>query len=151
MAMPAGRSAYLFTRNERHALIFLSLLCAWIVFQAQSLSGDAVALACPSYSLFNLPCPGCGLTRSLIALVRGEWTEAILQNPLVLLILPCFVFLWVKIVIGVLTGWTLPGLPPRIWRIYQGVFAGLWFLLLGVRTVSWFSPGLNPGGYLLPF
>lgn len=32
--------------------------------------------SCYSRSVFGVPCPGCGLTRSFIYLVRGDWQSA---------------------------------------------------------------------------
>jgi len=31
---------------------------------------------CMSKSLFGLPCPGCGLTRSIVYLAQGEWEQS---------------------------------------------------------------------------
>ncbi|HEX5761308.1 MAG TPA: DUF2752 domain-containing protein [Thermoanaerobaculia bacterium] len=31
--------------------------------------------------VFDLPCPGCGMTRALASLVRGEWSAAMALHP----------------------------------------------------------------------
>lgn len=79
--------------DERRPISFLvlpwpldfSLLIAAIavfVFAAlfQIQNGDRVSLAgwtipetCTSKAYLNLPCPGCGLTRSFVALAHGDW------------------------------------------------------------------------------
>jgi hypothetical protein len=34
-------------------------------------------LGCPIRKLVGIPCPSCGMTRSLISLVRGDWLAAL--------------------------------------------------------------------------
>lgn len=43
---------------------------------------------CPIYELLHLQCPGCGATRALAALLRGQFAEAMHFNALVTLLLP---------------------------------------------------------------
>jgi hypothetical protein len=43
---------------------------------------------CPVGSLAGVPCPGCGLGRAAIALVRGEWAEALSLHPAAPIALP---------------------------------------------------------------
>lgn len=54
---------------------------------------------CPFYNLFKIPCPGCGLTRAMIALMhldfKGSIEENILGIPLVL-----GLFLYSLLIIG---------------------------------------------------
>ena len=39
-------------------------------------------LACPFRLVTGLPCPFCGLTRSVVALGQGRWEEAVSLSPL---------------------------------------------------------------------
>lgn len=43
---------------------------------------------CPSATLLGLPCPGCGLTRASLALVRGDIATAVRLHPLAPLLAP---------------------------------------------------------------
>jgi di/tricarboxylate transporter len=43
---------------------------------------------CPIHELFHLQCPGCGATRAIAALLRGDLTEALHLNLLVTLLCP---------------------------------------------------------------
>jgi hypothetical protein len=36
--------------------------------------------SCPSRTIFNVSCPGCGLTRSFVYLIRAEWENSIRSN-----------------------------------------------------------------------
>lgn len=46
---------------------------------------------CPMASSFGVPCPGCGLTRATLALLRGDVHGALHFHPLVWLLTPLFV------------------------------------------------------------
>ena len=38
---------------------------------------------CPVMIFFHFPCPGCGMTRALLLVLRGHWAEAWQLQPLV--------------------------------------------------------------------
>jgi hypothetical protein len=46
---------------------------------------------CPIYTLFHIQCPGCGATRALAAILRGDLNEAIRLNALFTLVLPILI------------------------------------------------------------
>lgn len=46
-------------------------------------------IVCPSKLLYNLPCPGCGITRASILLMKGDFIDAIQLNPNVILVFVC--------------------------------------------------------------
>lgn len=68
--------------DRQHRLIGLSLVASPIV-AAQWLahSHQTSPLICPFHWLTGLPCPGCGLTRSFVAIARGDWPGAIGYHP----------------------------------------------------------------------
>ena len=41
---------------------------------------------CPIKALFGLPCPGCGMTRAVLSLLRGDVAGAFWMHPLVFLL-----------------------------------------------------------------
>jgi len=45
---------------------------------------------CPTASVFGVPCPGCGLTRATLALLRGDARTALHLHPLVFLLAPLY-------------------------------------------------------------
>src|SRR4051794_9913890 len=50
-------------------------------------SGFGVPM-CAFKELTGLPCPGCGLTRSLICAAHGDWPAAARMNPVGVLLFP---------------------------------------------------------------
>lgn len=45
---------------------------------------QAHMLACPSKKLLHIECPGCGLQRSFIALIKGNITDSLILYPALL-------------------------------------------------------------------
>ena len=46
----------------------------------------------------GIDCPGCGLQRSILALLRGDLVESILQFPALLPLMAMFIFLGIHLV-----------------------------------------------------
>ena len=47
---------------------------------------------CPTALFLGIPCPGCGLTRATLALLRGDVAGALRLHPLVFVLAPLFAF-----------------------------------------------------------
>lgn len=41
-------------------------------------------LTCPSVKYFNMECPGCGMQRSMISLLKGDFSDSFLMYPALL-------------------------------------------------------------------
>lgn len=55
-----------------------------------------LALPCPIRAATGLLCPGCGVTRLCLALLRGDWRSAWEANPALLILLPVLGLLAVR-------------------------------------------------------
>jgi len=69
-------------------------LCAWIVI-GTAILGTASLMGvslwpCAFRSVTGLPCPGCGVTRGLLALLDGRFADAVALHPFV----PLFALAW---------------------------------------------------------
>jgi hypothetical protein len=67
-------------------------------------SGGLNPLPCPLKQATGLPCPGCGMSRSCLAFLKGDFLEVVRQNPFG----PVFAAFWVVVGIGVVL--------PQPWR-----------------------------------
>jgi hypothetical protein len=70
------------------------LLYALIRQPAPVLGADV----CVFHRLTQLPCAGCGLTRGVISLMHGRWTDAWNFHPFAYLAVPAFLYLAVGMV-----------------------------------------------------
>jgi hypothetical protein len=50
-------------------------------------------MSCPSKALLGMDCPGCGMQRSMILLLKGEFAASFSMYPGLIPILATFVFL----------------------------------------------------------
>jgi len=70
----------------RHNRRLLWLCLAFILVALFVLSGTYF---CPFERFFGIPCPGCGMTRALFALLRLDWRQSLTLNPM---LVPTVVF-----------------------------------------------------------
>jgi hypothetical protein len=81
----------------------------------------------------GLHCPGCGMTRCVGALVRGDVEQAFAYNPLFILFLPVIAYLAVRIAYEMWTGKKMKGLAWPKWSAY--VFVGVMFAYAIARNI----------------
>jgi Protein of unknown function (DUF2752) len=54
-----------------------SFICGAAVLQLILAFLNFPSWPCPIFHTLGIPCPGCGMTRATLFLVRGEWKEAL--------------------------------------------------------------------------
>jgi hypothetical protein len=86
----------------------LLLLHFWIP------SEDIRFSICLSRRLLGLPCPGCGMTRALAHLAKGEWRAAVAVHPFAPLLAAELLLGWLAWGVLHVSGWALR-LPRRVW------------------------------------
>lgn len=88
---------------------------------------------CPTAFFFGVPCPGCGLTRATLALVRGDFAAALRFHPLAPLLVPLFGGALAKVLVDYVRG--VPPRPAPSWwttRAATLVASTLLVLVVGV-------------------
>ncbi len=87
--------------ERRHRLSRLlggaGLLLAAGLAYALWVRATGLALPCPFRAVTGLLCPGCGVTRLCLALLRGDWAGAWRANPALLPMLPILAALAVRL------------------------------------------------------
>jgi hypothetical protein len=98
---------------------------------------------CPMAGSLGIPCPGCGLTRATLALLRGDVRQALHFHPLVWLLAPLFVVFVSAAVRELLRDPARPRRPSRV--PWYGVGTNVAATLLLVVTLGvWLA---RFGGY----
>ncbi len=72
------------------------LLAAGLAY-ALWVGATGLALLCPFHAVTGLQCPGCGVTRLCLSLLRGDCSGAWRANPLLMLMLPILAVLAVRL------------------------------------------------------
>jgi hypothetical protein len=56
---------------------------------------------CLIKNIFGIECPGCGMTRAVISAVQLDFDKAIEYNKIVIIVLPIFIYTWIKNIIKI--------------------------------------------------
>jgi hypothetical protein len=95
---------------------------------------------CAFRRVTGIPCPGCGMTRAMAALARGQLVAALHLHPFAPLVLAQAAALWVKVGESLLRRRPFT-LPPRLLErlvLWQGAaFVALWLGRLATGTLPW--------------
>ena len=80
-------------QHRRRANRWLPVVLSSVAFAAAILRAfppgvNAFYPSCPFYQATGLLCPGCGATRALAALARGQFAQALQYNAFVVVALP---------------------------------------------------------------
>ena len=66
------------TNKFKYGVLFLAIALYWVIFF------NFTPSPCIFKNATGLPCPGCGLTRSGLALLRGQWQRSLYYHALLL-------------------------------------------------------------------
>ena len=89
--------------TKKRFYFFVSIVCGagygW--FLLNYFNHSVHGIGCLFYKITHIPCPSCGTTRSIMALLQGNLCETIYYNPLGIVVFLIAVILPVWIVIDV--------------------------------------------------
>jgi hypothetical protein len=127
------------------ALAPLPLLLAFLL----PLPHDGAIAKMPRLCLFflstGLPCPGCGLTRSVVSFAHGQWSEAVYYHPLG----PLFFIAFVAIAAGgvlqffyprQVTGWTSKLLEQKTLTLLSASLLGVALITIWLARLAGWLP-----------
>ena len=109
---------------------------------------------CPTAGFLGIPCPGCGLTRAAVALLRGDLERAHELQPLVLVVLPTYAVAF-ALAVGSALGKTWNPALVRVFAwcggaviasmtlVWLSRFAGYWGGPVEVRTYAEWAASLG--------
>lgn len=89
----------------------------------------------------HLYCPGCGGTRSVIALLHLDIKRAFLCNPTVVYVAIMFLWCMLGTVIWKLTGKKIKAMQPQLWMLILGVV--LFFGFAIIRNIMVYKFGYD--------
>ena len=82
----------------RRALLVISASAALVLIARAGLP------LCPMAGVLGVPCPGCGLTRATLTLLRGDFRGAFALHPLVFVLAPIFAWAMGSALLGYVRG-----------------------------------------------
>lgn len=96
---------------------------------------DHGPVLCPFRRLTGLPCPGCGMTRSWVHLMHGQWHAGVWANPFGVVALVAVLALAAHVVVCRVRGRSAPDLNQLLRTPTARVVIAAWLLFSAVRLV----------------
>lgn len=128
--------------EERWNLICNDIKRLWVpifIFAAYILFGRYFLYSlCPSVLVTGFPCPGCGMTRAMFAISRGDFAAAWELHPF------SFVLIWYCLCLGVRRYFLMKDCK-RYFKYLAVIFFGM--LLFYVYRMICYFPGTPPMSY----
>jgi hypothetical protein len=93
------------SRNKLYRIIFIACIAGyiWLYFSLNSNGSQTGPIeVCPIKHITDIPCPSCGSTRSVISLMKGNFSDALLINPFgyIVAIIMFLAPIWILIDLG---------------------------------------------------
>lgn len=128
------------TRQKQLAITTISVVLLVVVyFGFYRLTG--LAIPCWFYEITGWYCPGCGISRMLLSICAGDFYQAFRYNPLLFILLPFAIVLFVNWIYAEYSG-------KKSW--YKEIPEWVWIALAIVLTVYGVLRNLPAFGFLAP-
>lgn len=100
-----------------------------------------LAIPCMFYKITGKYCPGCGITRMILAMLRLDFATALRQNCLLFFLLPCFLFysIW-KGIHYIKTGKQRSGLTERVVVMVVLVLVMAFWIMRNMPQFAFLAP-----------
>lgn len=107
-------------------ILIVAILIAVYLLASYFVTGHTELTVCPSRMVFGLPCPGCGLSRAVNLLWKGDVGGAIAMNANVLVMVPLGIVAFMVLVYDICTH------SSRLYAMYMWICAQLhgWVLVV---------------------
>ena len=127
------------TRNRLYVLLSAACLLGYVwlfITYARSVTHEDVLGICLFKQITGIPCPSCGSTRSVLSLLHGDLTGALIWNPFGLILM---------VIMAISPVWILVDLLARkqsLYRLYiksEQLLRRKWTMLLfiGLVLLNW--------------
>ena len=130
----SGRSAAARRGTAPAFVAAVGALAAAAALEPASIESGPVL--CPFRLLTGLPCPGCGLTRSWVYLVHGQWSDGLAANPFGALALVAVVAFVTAVAVAAIRRAPLPDVG-RVLTSRALVAVGVVWIGYGVGRLGW--------------
>lgn len=92
-------------------------------------------ILCPFRLATGLPCPGCGLTRSWVYGVHGEWAQSFAAHPFGVPLLSAVVVLAITVIVCRVRRRPPPALERLLWNPVSKIVMLAWLVFAVVRII----------------
>lgn len=94
------------TRNKLYGILSIACLTGyvWVFFNLSNYTDTHQFRMCLIKNITNIPCPSCGVTRSVLSFFHGNFLQSLYWNPLGLIIVLILCVLPEWILFDIVTG-----------------------------------------------
>lgn len=124
----------------KYALLFMLILSVCLLVEPYDTPPFEV---CVFKNMTNLPCPGCGLTRSFLYLGHLRIWDSLRMNPFGIVLFAFWGWATVKDVVWVFWRKRVPFLPEPVWSRGKTVFI-VAMLVFGLARIVYYADQFDP-------
>lgn len=119
-------------------ILWSTVLLLFLILYLTLGSHFNILIPCPIKLITGLYCPGCGVTRMLIAILKGDFYGAFRYNPLLFISLPFFTFYYIESNLR------------KDYSIFYNHEKTLWIVLIIIFLVYGILRNISAFNYLIP-